>query len=349
MMLVIMAVNGDIRGWLPRLTQAMAAHGAGKVLSMLVTCCVMGCGLNYSLFLCTLHNSALTTTIVGVMKGVVAVLLGFLVDTVKFHALNILGIAMNTAGGAWYTVIKYRQKQQQHTGLTKNVLASASVEPLNLLAGGSVLNLTQLLPGKGAGGLSRLATSAAAGRAGGLSAGDPGSDRVVYLRVDSSQMLANGSPLARTAQPANGHFVANRDDSSSGLIDSFGRPGLNQGSRLGPQQQTAGWQQQQQQQQEEEGKRQLEQQQVLGGLHQQRYGQQQPMGLDHEPGGAQQQQQQQPVWKTKDSDSGSYPPPQQQQQQQQHPADHHTGWAQQPYHRRVPAPTSPSQAQKDIS
>ena len=33
--------------------------------------------LNYALFLCTLTNSALTTTVVGVLKGVASTLLGF--------------------------------------------------------------------------------------------------------------------------------------------------------------------------------------------------------------------------------------------------------------------------------
>jgi hypothetical protein len=62
------------------------------------------------MFLCTMHNSALTTTIVGVLRGVVTIILGFFLDTVKFHALNVLGLFMNTMGGVWYTWLKYLEK-----------------------------------------------------------------------------------------------------------------------------------------------------------------------------------------------------------------------------------------------
>jgi hypothetical protein len=57
-----------------------------------------------------MHNSALTTTIVGVLRGVVTIVLGFFVDTVKFHLLNVLGLTMNTVGGVWYTWLKYLEK-----------------------------------------------------------------------------------------------------------------------------------------------------------------------------------------------------------------------------------------------
>jgi hypothetical protein len=57
-----------------------------------------------------MHNSALTTTIVGVLRGVVTIILGFFLDTVKFHVLNVLGLFMNTLGGVWYTWLKYLEK-----------------------------------------------------------------------------------------------------------------------------------------------------------------------------------------------------------------------------------------------
>jgi hypothetical protein len=41
-------------------------------------------------------------------------ILGFLVlGGVKIHALNVTGLAINTAGGIWYSFAKYNQKQRK--------------------------------------------------------------------------------------------------------------------------------------------------------------------------------------------------------------------------------------------
>ncbi|XP_073131855.1 UDP-galactose/UDP-glucose transporter 7 isoform X2 [Henckelia pumila] len=74
---------------------------------------VMGIVLNYTMFLCTIVNSALTTTIVGVLKGVGSTTLGFvLLGGVQVHALNVTGLVINTAGGVWYSYSKYQQKKR---------------------------------------------------------------------------------------------------------------------------------------------------------------------------------------------------------------------------------------------
>ena len=56
----------------------------------------------------------MTTTIVGVLKSVVAVALGFfLLGGVPFSLINVLGIGLNTAGGTWYSYIKYRESLER--------------------------------------------------------------------------------------------------------------------------------------------------------------------------------------------------------------------------------------------
>nr|POE83066.1 putative udp-sugar transporter [Quercus suber] len=68
-------------------------------LVILILSLVMGIVLNFTMFLCTIVNSALTTTIVGVLKGVGSTTLGFvLLGGVEVHALNVTGLVINTAG-----------------------------------------------------------------------------------------------------------------------------------------------------------------------------------------------------------------------------------------------------------
>lgn len=109
----------------------------------------MGIALNYTMFLCTIVNSALTTTIVGVLKGVGSTVrecfeemrlvriffdilrcqwltswqsLGFfLLGGVQIHALNVTGLVINTAGGVWYSLAKYYQKRNRLPKLTSDV------------------------------------------------------------------------------------------------------------------------------------------------------------------------------------------------------------------------------------
>ncbi|GAB4833085.1 UDP-galactose/UDP-glucose transporter 7 [Ancistrocladus abbreviatus] len=83
---------------------------------------VMGIVLNFTMFLCTVINSALTTTIVGVLKGVGSTTLGFfLLGGVEVHALNVTGLAINTAGGVWYSYTKYHEKRNRLPKLTSDL------------------------------------------------------------------------------------------------------------------------------------------------------------------------------------------------------------------------------------
>ncbi|KAG9456024.1 hypothetical protein H6P81_000532 [Aristolochia fimbriata] len=83
-------------------------------LVILILSLVMGIVLNFTMFWCTIVNSALTTTIVGVLKGVGSTTLGFvLLGGVQVHALNVTGLVINTAGGIWYSYAKYQQKKNK--------------------------------------------------------------------------------------------------------------------------------------------------------------------------------------------------------------------------------------------
>ena len=92
-----------------------AAESSGFV-PLILMCALLGTLLNLSLFLCTINNSALTTTIVGVLKGVMATFLGFfLLGGVPFNFVNVVGVSLNTVGGMSYTIIKFRGKQSRRS------------------------------------------------------------------------------------------------------------------------------------------------------------------------------------------------------------------------------------------
>ena len=110
-LLALVVLNGEVYKAREAFWEATRDAPAFPVL--LFACSGAGCLLNYSIFLCTMNTSALTTTIVGVLKGVLSTVLGFfLLGGVKFSWMNVIGIGMNTVGGVVYTVAKYRQKQQ---------------------------------------------------------------------------------------------------------------------------------------------------------------------------------------------------------------------------------------------
>ncbi|KAF6158958.1 hypothetical protein GIB67_042039 [Kingdonia uniflora] len=77
---------------------------------VLIISLVMGIVLNYIMFLCTIINSVLTTTIVGVLKGVGSTTLGFVLLG-GVQALNLTGLIINTTGGLWYSYAKFQQRR----------------------------------------------------------------------------------------------------------------------------------------------------------------------------------------------------------------------------------------------
>ncbi|XWS72804.1 hypothetical protein CRYUN_Cryun02cG0072000 [Craigia yunnanensis] len=110
-LLFLIIVTGEFPNSLSLL---FAKSNSFSFLVILLLSLMMGIALNYTMFLCTIVNSALTTTIVGVLKGVGSTTLGFIVlGGVQVHALNVTGLVINTAGGLWYSYAKYQQKKNK--------------------------------------------------------------------------------------------------------------------------------------------------------------------------------------------------------------------------------------------
>jgi len=109
---VVLLITGEGKSALLGVSSAAREVGSVQLLLLLAVTSLAGVGLNFSMFLCTTLNSALTTTIVGTLKGVAATFLGFfLLGGVEVHALNVAGIALNTLGGVVYSVVKYNARK----------------------------------------------------------------------------------------------------------------------------------------------------------------------------------------------------------------------------------------------
>ena len=64
----VVYLTGDAAKLGPTIDTCLDTMGSSGFIGMLLVCGVFGMLLNFSQFLCTMNNSALTTTVVGVMK-----------------------------------------------------------------------------------------------------------------------------------------------------------------------------------------------------------------------------------------------------------------------------------------
>jgi solute carrier family 35 protein len=116
--------------WLKALVMydlASKAKGAALVGIFIFLSVFSEFALNGSLILCTIHNTGLTTSIVGVLKGVFAVILGFfLLGGVKFSLLNVMGITLAMLGGLVYVLIKHLSSRQSARLAAARQAASSS-------------------------------------------------------------------------------------------------------------------------------------------------------------------------------------------------------------------------------
>ena len=97
---------------------------SGKFVVVFLGNTLLGCVFNYTLFLCTSMTSALTTSIVGVIKGVLTTTIGFFTfGGVPLTVFTVCGVVLNAVGGAVYVMVKYVEKMKSREALLPSTVS----------------------------------------------------------------------------------------------------------------------------------------------------------------------------------------------------------------------------------
>ena len=126
-LLVMSVLNGEMQAAAVTLPALFAGEDGVSFAAVFAAVLGLGVALNFAQFLCVRVNSALATTIVGVLKSTAVVLLGLVLlggvrDAPPAH---VGGRLISAAGGSWYARLEYKAKEARKASAAAASAAAA--------------------------------------------------------------------------------------------------------------------------------------------------------------------------------------------------------------------------------